>query len=252
MYYGARYYDPVVGVFIQADTIVPQPGNPQSLNRYAYTLNNPLRYRDPSGHRVCADSCDVDRSSDEGGDDTAAGSELASVGPIVAKYSAVIVSVELRRGIPRGYLGAIVRHEATNNHKWFDDFRARHLGMDKSIGVAEVKPSSAQLVEGDEYHIPPSQDRATLIDRLSDPLQNIDYAGAYLQEMHDWVQRQAPSGASDTQIWDLAVVGYNLGPGNLANSFEAHGFGGLGNEGQTYRNHVAPYIAIVAAYLYGQ
>jgi len=29
---------------------VPAPGNPQSLNRYAYTLNNPLRYTDPSGH----------------------------------------------------------------------------------------------------------------------------------------------------------------------------------------------------------
>ncbi len=29
---------------------MPAPGNPQSLNRYAYTLNNPLRYTDPSGH----------------------------------------------------------------------------------------------------------------------------------------------------------------------------------------------------------
>jgi RHS repeat-associated protein len=46
----ARYYDPVLGRFIQADTIVPEPGNPQSLNRYAYVYNNPLRYTDPSGH----------------------------------------------------------------------------------------------------------------------------------------------------------------------------------------------------------
>jgi len=29
---------------------VPAPGNPQSLNRYSYVLNNPLRYTDPSGH----------------------------------------------------------------------------------------------------------------------------------------------------------------------------------------------------------
>ena len=29
---------------------MPSPANPQSLNRYAYTLNNPLRYTDPSGH----------------------------------------------------------------------------------------------------------------------------------------------------------------------------------------------------------
>jgi len=48
--YNARQYDPVLGRFLQADSIVPAPGNPQSLNRYAYVLNNPLRYTDPSGH----------------------------------------------------------------------------------------------------------------------------------------------------------------------------------------------------------
>jgi hypothetical protein len=29
---------------------VPEPGNPQALNRYAYVYNNPLKYTDPSGH----------------------------------------------------------------------------------------------------------------------------------------------------------------------------------------------------------
>ncbi|WP_423222642.1 RHS repeat-associated core domain-containing protein [Candidatus Amarolinea aalborgensis] len=49
-FYNARYYDPALGRFIQADTIVPQPGNPQSLNRYSYVRNNPLRYTDPTGN----------------------------------------------------------------------------------------------------------------------------------------------------------------------------------------------------------
>ena len=35
---------------MQADTIVPQPANPQALNRYAYGLNNPVKYIDPTGH----------------------------------------------------------------------------------------------------------------------------------------------------------------------------------------------------------
>jgi len=48
--YGARYYDPLLGRFVSADTVVPQPGNPQDLNRYAYVRNNPLAYVDPSGH----------------------------------------------------------------------------------------------------------------------------------------------------------------------------------------------------------
>jgi RHS repeat-associated protein len=51
-YYGARYYDAEIGRFISADTIVPDPANPQSLNRYSYCLNNPLKYVDPSGHGV--------------------------------------------------------------------------------------------------------------------------------------------------------------------------------------------------------
>ena len=54
--YGARFYSPALGRFLSPDTIVPEPGNPQSLNRYSYTLNNPVKYRDPSGH-VPAPSC---------------------------------------------------------------------------------------------------------------------------------------------------------------------------------------------------
>jgi RHS repeat-associated protein len=58
-YYGARYYDPTIGRFISADPIVPNPANPQSLNRYSYCLNNPLRYVDPSGHQQIDWGCDA-------------------------------------------------------------------------------------------------------------------------------------------------------------------------------------------------
>ena len=51
MYYGARFYDPTLGIFLAPDTLVPEPGDPQSLNRYSYTLNNPLKLVDPSGHQ---------------------------------------------------------------------------------------------------------------------------------------------------------------------------------------------------------
>jgi RHS repeat-associated protein len=49
-YYGARYYDPKLARFISADTIVPEPFYPQSLNRYAYCINNPIILRDLDGH----------------------------------------------------------------------------------------------------------------------------------------------------------------------------------------------------------
>jgi RHS repeat-associated protein len=51
-YYNARYYDPNIGRFISPDTIFEDPLNPQSLNRYSYCINNPLRYTDPSGHGI--------------------------------------------------------------------------------------------------------------------------------------------------------------------------------------------------------
>jgi RHS repeat-associated protein len=53
MYYRARYYAQGLGRFISADTIVPTPSNPQSLNRFAYVRNNPLKLIDPSGHKEC-------------------------------------------------------------------------------------------------------------------------------------------------------------------------------------------------------
>jgi len=46
----ARWYDSQLGRWIQPDTIVPNPGDPQALNRYSYCLNNPLKYTDPDGH----------------------------------------------------------------------------------------------------------------------------------------------------------------------------------------------------------
>ena len=48
MYYGARWYDPALGRFIQADTIVL--GGEQGLDRYAYANNNPVNFTDPIGH----------------------------------------------------------------------------------------------------------------------------------------------------------------------------------------------------------
>jgi RHS repeat-associated protein len=63
-YYGARWYDPALGRFAQADSIVPEPDNPQSLNRFSYTLNNPLKYTDPSGHSSVCGSANSDPECD--------------------------------------------------------------------------------------------------------------------------------------------------------------------------------------------
>jgi hypothetical protein len=42
---------------LSADTIVPRPSDPQSLNRFSFVRNNSLKYVDPSGHEPKED-CD--------------------------------------------------------------------------------------------------------------------------------------------------------------------------------------------------
>lgn len=49
-YFGARYYDPVLGRFVGIDPAAFDPDNLHSFNRYTYANNNPYRYVDPDGH----------------------------------------------------------------------------------------------------------------------------------------------------------------------------------------------------------
>jgi len=48
--YNARLYDPAAGLFISADTIIPNPVSPHTWNRYAYCHGDPVNLIDPSGH----------------------------------------------------------------------------------------------------------------------------------------------------------------------------------------------------------
>ena len=50
MYYNARYYDPAIGRFISADTVIPDAINSQAYNRYMYVVGNPVSFNDPTGH----------------------------------------------------------------------------------------------------------------------------------------------------------------------------------------------------------
>ncbi len=49
----ARFYAPGAARFLSADTLVPDPANPQSFNRFSYSRNNPINRVDPTGHLDC-------------------------------------------------------------------------------------------------------------------------------------------------------------------------------------------------------
>ncbi|HUH99013.1 MAG TPA: RHS repeat-associated core domain-containing protein, partial [Anaerolineales bacterium] len=58
--YKSRWYSDQLGRFISPDDIVPDLNNPQSLNRYSYTSNDPINLTDPTGHvyqPVCTIFC---------------------------------------------------------------------------------------------------------------------------------------------------------------------------------------------------
>ncbi|MES2069887.1 MAG: RHS repeat-associated core domain-containing protein [Pseudomonadota bacterium] len=52
-YFGARYYDPCLARFLTPDTrLGAKPLQPDSWNRFAFELNNPINHIDPSGHKA--------------------------------------------------------------------------------------------------------------------------------------------------------------------------------------------------------
>ena len=53
-YLRARYYNPVIGRFIQEDTYYGD-----GLNLYEYCRNNTITYKDPTGHNICATQRDL-------------------------------------------------------------------------------------------------------------------------------------------------------------------------------------------------
>ena len=96
-YYGARYYDPSLGRFITPDTLVQNPGNPQTLNRYSYCGNNPVNMIDPTGHFFWAAIVAIFKAV------TAA---AAAVGSYVAANAAVIATGAAVGGVVGGVSAA--------------------------------------------------------------------------------------------------------------------------------------------------
>jgi len=67
-FFVARWFDPTLGRFMSADTIIPQSQGTQAWDRYAFVNNNPVRYTDPTGHMCREDGkgCDGANNHEQG------------------------------------------------------------------------------------------------------------------------------------------------------------------------------------------
>lgn len=103
-----RLYDPLTGRMQSADPLVPDPADPQSFNRYAYVLNNPLAYTDPSGFsgagtgtRTCTASSASDAEALNCGNPAAR--QQHGLAGVLAGFAAGVASVTAAAGqtLPR-------------------------------------------------------------------------------------------------------------------------------------------------------
>jgi hypothetical protein len=190
-------HDPSIGKFIQADSIVPAPGNPQSLNRYAYVYNNPLRYTDPSGHTA------------------------RSALDLVRAYQNDIKDIARRYGLDPVLLAGVVFAENRNDYNWLrgqdwssvftlgtfggpelKNVLSPLLRANPSLGITEVSLAVAAMMDNpdmvpDNYGTMSRQERADLhetiarglsreqrshiLNALSDPRTSIEYSAKYLR-----------------------------------------------------------------------
>ncbi|MFZ5883970.1 MAG: RHS repeat-associated core domain-containing protein [Chloroflexota bacterium] len=172
MFYNARWlrsvpvtqwrgYDPSLGRFAQADTIVPeQTQGVQAWDRYAFVNNNPVRYTDPSGHCIfggidtlmCAGAlvgtvlytANVIRSGQEWSlkDATLAAGVGATAGLLIAGAAAAVAA-----GAVSATVGAVVAGAGTGlatggggylaaNIITGNDFNATDFGIASTVGAA--------------------------------------------------------------------------------------------------------------------
>jgi len=120
--YGARFYSTVIGRFTSADPLAPAMGNPQTWDRYAYAIDDPLVYTDPTGLCVpgvnCPDGLPEDRENSitcEAPYGPSAKDPLAPATPPPVLYSAPAPQASLDTGFWQGLHNLVDRGYTYDN-----------------------------------------------------------------------------------------------------------------------------------------
>ena len=137
-YFGTRYYDKETGRFISADSVEGDIEKPQTLNRYAYVLNNPLKYNDPSGNvpgnansNLLSPSPSVDKVVIEG---TLGNSPefVKDMGRGALIYGSIFDSVHI--GVGAGVRASVLEFTPVN-FLWSSESKDPYLTIDFNPGI---------------------------------------------------------------------------------------------------------------------
>jgi hypothetical protein len=255
MYYNARWYDPYLNHMTQPDSIVPDPYNSQDWDRYAYALNNPVRYNDPSGHcAVCGFAITLvgayfgGRTAFELGTVVIPGQDRASRnavgGALVTNLSEVINEQSATQGVDPTLTAAVLRHESSAvERRLFTVIprtipgiianTAEHMqwamqGDTASIGPGQMQVQRALELEQLGYVTPKGSEQGT-INALMGNKTSVEYVTGMLHYIND--QLNTLDGFSQLPVEEqqrLVLIGYNWGwTGDFLKELKDRGYLGM-------------------------
>jgi RHS repeat-associated protein len=245
-FYNARWYDPQLGRFMQADTFVPTAQGTQAWDRFAYVNNNPLRYTDPSGQ--CIFSWGQFLYCVYLGGSYFTGHVIGEIvvqnvdvlnqtardrigGTLITELSEVITSEANRTGISSELIGSVIRHEsgALERRIFFNGlpanlaeggeayFRETFSMGSASIGIGQIQVSVGSMLEADSYVI--KNDKGT-ISNLLNPKTAVGYIAGYLSYIRTNLVKEYSDSFTTLSLDDqsrIILQGYNMGITGLTN-----------------------------------
>lgn len=238
-FYGARFYDPSLGKFAQADTIVPEPGDPVSWDRYAYVRNSPLGYSDPSGHfpwipviiggaiLIGGGIYAYTRYQEQKAinNDPVLNRQTRDQigGALVTELSAVVNEKAASHDVSPTLINAVIRHESgagerrlfgvlANAAEYSEAMVRSFTDRGASIGIGQLQTGLAKELEQKGYaNIPGKHDIPA---SLLTPSTAVEYIAGNLQYISDNLKSTYgdtfTSQDLDTQ-YRLILIGYNQG-----------------------------------------
>jgi RHS repeat-associated protein len=195
--FGARYYPNNLGRFLTPDPLMAsgRASNPQTWNRYAYTLNNPLGFIDPRGlqEQSCATTdqeCEKRRLAAKGKGRVTVTAGITILEPVTSDDRQARKQMSLSS---KG-LKFIERHESYSDKVYKDSAGIPTIGYGHVINKGEDFSKGITKEKGTELL---SQDVKTAVDAAN---------------------KDVKATLSQSQFDALVSFTYNVGPGGLGQS----------------------------------